>query len=193
MNAIIHCPACDRKVQLPSEFLGRAVQCPECRQTFVAKDIGTALSPDPVPAAAPRPEPRAEPPAARYEDSRDPYEPERRRRRRRDYDDDRDFDEPFDDWGMRRSGLRPDHGGLVLALGIISVVIPCVVGLICGPIAFFLGTADLAAIDRGEMSPANRSMVQAGRIIGLCGAIWSLLQTFGTLAYFLFLMAMMRG
>jgi hypothetical protein len=189
MNALIHCPACHRQVQLPREFVGRSVQCPECKLTFVATDLGLSVSADPAP---PVPAPRHDERAARYDEPPHDDELNRRPRSRRGYDG--DADEPFDDWGLRRPALTGDHGGVVLALGIMSVLLPCGVGLICGPIAFFLGSSDLAAIERGEMNPTNRSMIQAGRIIGICGAVWSLLNTGGTLLYFVFVFGMvLRG
>ncbi len=40
MPEVITCPACQRKLQLPSELLGRKVQCPTCSQTFVPSADG---------------------------------------------------------------------------------------------------------------------------------------------------------
>jgi hypothetical protein len=176
MHQIIICPACDRKVQLPREYLGRSVQCPECKQTFLAGDPTTGISTDPdaLPtrsAAAAAAEPATTTP--RYPAS---------------YDD----DDPFDDWGVRRPQLRHDHGGLVLALGIISIVVICL-GIVLGPIAYFVGTSDLRAIDRGEMEPGNRSMVQAGRIIGAVGFCLGMFYLLAYVGYFAFVFAMIGG
>jgi hypothetical protein len=166
MNDVIVCPACERKVQLPREYLGRSVQCPECRHTFLAGDPATSIVSDDGPAVPSMP--AALPPRypAHYEE-----------------------DEPYDDWGVRRPQLRHDHGGVVLALGIISIVVVCF-GPILGPIAFFLGSSDLRAIDRGEMETHNRSMVQAGRIIGACGFCLSMFYVLIYAVWFGFLFTM---
>ena len=175
MNQIIFCPACQRRVQLPDEYLGRAVQCPECGKSFVAGGA-TAVS---ATADAPRPSPAAE--------IDEPYQPSPRRRR---YAADED-DDAFDDWGIRRrSRLRPDRGGMILAFGILGLMAPCYLGLIFGPLAWFMGTADLAAIDAGEMNPNNRGLIQAGRIIGAIGFFLYALILLATAAYFIFLFAM---
>ncbi len=89
---------------------------------------------------------------------------------------------------MRRPALRRDHGGVVLALGIISIVVVCF-GVILGPIAFFIGGSDLKAIDNGEMDPQNRSMVQAGRIIGAVGFCLGMFYLLIYVAYFGFIFA----
>ncbi len=47
MNDITTCPHCERKVQLPREYLGRSVQCPECKETFLAGDPATGIATDP--------------------------------------------------------------------------------------------------------------------------------------------------
>lgn len=169
MSDIIVCPACERKVQLPREYLGRSVQCPECKQTFLAGDPATGIATEPdtpvVPSLAGAP--LAGAPVPRYPAHYD--------------------DEPFDDWGVRRPQLRHDHGGVVLALGIMSIVLGCGVGTIFGPIAYFIGSSDLRAIDNGEMDPSNRSMVQAGRIIGAVGFFLGVFQLIFTVGYFVFL------
>jgi hypothetical protein len=177
MNELITCPACQNKVQLPEEFLGRAVQCPECQHTFVA---GGAAAPTAVTAesADPMPAPRG-------------LEPLTAPRRPR-YMVDDEGDEPYDDWGQRRGMLRPDRGGMILAFGILTIMAPCFLGLIFGPLAWFMGSADLAAIDSGEMNPANRGLVQAGRIIGGIGFLLQVFSLVAAGAYFVFLFAMVR-
>ena len=176
MSNIIDCPACGRQVQLPRAYLGRNVQCPECRHTFLAGNPTTGIATDPaappVPSAAGAPAPAA--PAPRYPAAYD------------------ENDEPFDDWDVRRQALRRDHGGVVLALGLMSVVLWCV-GPILGPIAYFLGSSDLKAIDRGDMEPGNRGLVQAGRIIGAVGFCLAMCYVLFYVAYFGFFFAMFGG
>jgi len=36
MPTSIHCPACNRLLRMPEEYLGRSVQCPGCQLTFTA-------------------------------------------------------------------------------------------------------------------------------------------------------------
>lgn len=180
VNEIITCPACQNKVQLPQEFLGRAVQCPECKHTFVAGGVTmppTSVRADPfVPApGSPRElEPMATPRRPRYA-----------------VDDDVG-DEPFDDWGHRQRALRPDRGGMILAFGILALMTGCGIGLIFGLLAWFMGSSDLAAIDAGEMNPSNRGLVQAGRIIGGVGVLMQLLIGVGTVLWLVFVFSAMR-
>jgi hypothetical protein len=181
VNEIITCPACQNKVQLPQEFLGRAVQCPECKHTFMAGGVTmppTSVTSDPFTNTPTAPSGEREPVATP-------------RRPRYAVDDDAD-DEPFDDWGHRQRALRPDRGGMILAFGILTIMAPCFLGLIFGPLAWFMGSSDLAAIDSGEMNPSNRGLVQAGRIIGGIGFLLQVFSLVAVGAYFVFLSAMVR-
>ena len=128
MNQIITCPTCQRKVQLPEEYLGRPVQCPECNQAFVAGGAATSVSSSP---GTPRPSTGPVP-----DDDLPP------RRPRYPVDD----DDAFDDWGVRRPSVRrSDRGGMILAFGILSVTLSCGLGLIFGPLAWMMGSADVSA------------------------------------------------
>jgi hypothetical protein len=62
-------------------------------------------------------------------------------------------------------GYLPGRGAMVLTLGILSLVLCSVLG----PVAWAMGAEDLRRIDEGHMDPNARSMVQAGRICGICG------------------------
>src|SRR5438067_797773 len=124
MNEITVCPACRNKVQLPQEFLGRAVQCPECQHTFIAGGAAARSPANAVTADATEPLPASRPPRAL-----EPLETPRRPR----YAVDNDGDEPYDDWGQRRAAQRPDRGGMILAFGILTIMAPCFLGLIFGP------------------------------------------------------------
>ena len=151
MAEIIACPACQRKLQVPADFFGKLVQCPECKHSFTA---GAPAPPRPTPAAE-RPRDAAPP---RYDD-----EDDRPRRRRP-----RDEEDGFDSASSRRSRyLTPHRGGMVLTLGILSWVI-CP---IFGPFAWYLGQADLAEIRAGRMDPEGEGMTQAGRILGMVHTI----------------------
>lgn len=162
MAEIISCPSCQRKLQVPETFYGQTVQCPECRQTFTAQPPPTTgVQPPPALLPLPLPLPPAPPPA-------DP--PRRRPRFDTDYDDE---DDDFDiDARERRPGL-PHRGGAILALGILGVVL-C--GMIFGPIAWTMGSTDLAAIRQRRMDPSGEGLVQAGRILGIVATIKGVLE-----------------
>jgi hypothetical protein len=146
MAEISACPECQRKLQVPESFLGQTVQCPECGHLFVAKT--TSMSEPPQP-AAPKPTPKIE-------------ERDEGRRRYDDEDDEVDRRMPIrGNWG-------PHRGGLILALGLISLVgIFSLLPALLGPVAWALGTYDLREIHAGRMDPAGEGMTQAGRILGM--------------------------
>src|ERR1043166_6998275 len=120
MAEILACPACGRKLQVPESFYGQTVRSPQRAHQFVADPHAQnvqANAPAPVPTStAPRP-PSHDRDDKDDRDDRDEYDDAPRRRR--DHDDDDDI---RDDIGMRRRGV-PHRGGMILALGIISLVI----------------------------------------------------------------------
>lgn len=69
-------------------------------------------------------------------------------------------------------GMRPHRGTLILILGILAFFI-C--GIILGPVAFFMGSADLKAMRAGQMDPSGEGITNAGRICGLIAAILNVL------------------
>src|SRR5262249_46600977 len=121
MSIIVDCPSCNRKLRVPEDLLGTRVKCPTCGGTFDA-----VVSPEDVPSpsdaelASERPEelpeekvretPHSERPSPR--DPRDEDEQE---------EDDRPWERPYEIVGLRRDS-EPHRAGLVLALGIISIV-----------------------------------------------------------------------
>lgn len=69
-----------------------------------------------------------------------------------------------------RSHLQPHRGGGVLTLGILGLA--CCV--ICGIIAWVMGSGDLKEMDAGQKDPAGRGMTQAGMICGIISvALWA--------------------
>jgi hypothetical protein len=148
--------------------------------------------------APPAPPPRAEPPSAprssppRRPDSSPDWPPPRSvvrdsdRRRRYEAEEDEDhprrgrdrYDEP------RRLDLEPHRGGLVMTLGIISLVcvalfflwvVPPVVGLGLGLTAWIMGHIDLRKIKNRKMDEDGLGGTQAGWICGIIGSILNLL------------------
>ena len=155
MAEIITCPACARKLQVPESFYGQTVQCPECAHQFVADPHASSVQT--TPPAAPPVAPTAE-----------PQEDDRHRRRKHEYDD--EFDDDFNETRLLRRSDVAHRGGTILALGIISLVVPCA-AVICGPLAWIMGNSDLTAIRAGRMDPSGEGMVQAGRVLGIISTI----------------------
>jgi hypothetical protein len=83
-----------------------------------------------------------------------------------------------DDSGARKY-LAPHRGGAVLTLGILGL---CVC-LICGIIAWVMGSGDLRAMREGRMDRSGESMTSAGRI---CGIISVILHGIGIIIWIIF-------
>src|SRR5580765_2860606 len=94
MSVVINCPACQKKLRLPENLVGKTVKCPSCQEKFTATekiDVADAPAPPPPPPAPPEIFEQREVEKERF--------PEPPRRRLRDWDDeDDDFvDDAFDD------------------------------------------------------------------------------------------------
>jgi hypothetical protein len=68
-----------------------------------------------------------------------------------------------------RGAALPHQGVAILTMGILSLVLPCGIGLILGPIAWIMGNNDLRQIHAGQMDPDGEGLTQAGRICGIIG------------------------
>jgi hypothetical protein len=104
---------------------------------------------------------------------------------------DRDRD---DDYRHRRD-LLPHRGGVVLTMGILSlasIAVCALGGLLFGPIAWVMGSNDLAEIRAGRMDPDGEGVTNAGRICGMVGTILGLLSIVGMVMIILFLVATAR-
>src|SRR5262245_15320044 len=151
MPATVSCPHCGSKLRLPDELPGRAVCCPRCGTTFVV-DPPTPAGAEPWP-GGPGPAPRPGPPS--------------RRPRRGDVADDlrpgpacgRDVhrdaarcrfcgESLVDDGGdgppapRVRMDAEPHRGGLVLGLGVaslVSVMFFAPAALVLGAVAWVMG------------------------------------------------------
>jgi len=155
----INCPSCKGAVRVPEELLGKRVQCPRCEAKFVAE----ADDEEPAPAAPTT--------ADRGEDIGERL----RRPRRRPPDDYEDDYDDYDDRPRRRSG-RPHRGGIILALGVCSL-------LLCAPLGIFawvMGNHDLTEMKRGRMDRSGEGLTQAGRILG---SIATILMIIGCVVY----------
>ena len=82
--------------------------------------------------------------------------------------------------------LKPHRGVTVLVLGILGLV--CCV--ICGIIAWVMGSSDLKEMKAGIMNAEGRGMTQAGMICGIISVILNILMIilqiagFGILSFF---------
>ena len=182
MAETVGCPNCQRKLQVPEQYLGQKVQCPECQHLFIATTM--AVSAQPIPAPAPPPAGAAKP--RRYEED-DDEDLAPRRRRSRDDDDDDDFDE-FHRPRHLRNRFMPHRGGMIMAMGLVALVgglsfcLPAVVG----PVAWALGTWDLREIREGRKDPEGESMTRAGQV---CGIVASVLMILGALVFALMILS----
>ena len=73
--------------------------------------------------------------------------------------------------GGQPQALQPHRGTAVLVLGILGLVI-CV---ICGIIAWVMGSTDLREMEAGRMDPSGMGMTRAGKICGMISCILALI------------------
>lgn len=100
--------------------------------------------------------------------------------RRDDYEDDdrRGRDRPHYE--------EPHRGGLMLALGIISIVVCPVVGIA----AWVMASNDMRAIEEGRMDPEGKQFTQVGKILGIVGTILFAIQMLVVLFYIVVIVLM---
>src|SRR5437588_801232 len=211
MPIIVACPSCGGKLRVADDLLGRKVRCPGCNGTF------DAAAPEPNPSAQAPPPPLAPPPRpprpertprrdARDDlkecpvcgrqvsrDSRRCYHcgerfDERDGRGRRDDHDREEAPNRFRRRGepMRRD-LEPGRGGLVLGLGIVSLVMVVFcpfVGVVFGLVAWVLGQIDLRKIKAGTLEPDGQGITQGGWICGIIGTALNGLLVLGCLSFY---------
>ncbi len=166
MTTIVNCPECRRALQVPENYFGQKVQCPDCKNTFVANPPEAAIQVAPPPA----PGPASAPPAAekqRRRDERDDDDDDRRRRRD-EHDDDNDDLDDLRLGGRRDQSLDPDRGGLILTLGIVSLVLSFfsfmlyilpiwIIPVVLGIIGWVMGHRDMRAMPQGRWTAPTRS------------------------------------
>jgi hypothetical protein len=176
MPDVVRCPQCRKQVRVPEEYAGKRVKCPACPTTFTAPSPNRS-GPEPVPAALADDDRlagvRAVETGERDEDRR-PARKRRPARARRRYDDDED---DYDDEDYRFRRVWPHRGGLVLALGIVSLVLSCgvILGLKLGVIALIVAGMDLRAMARGEMDRRGAGLTRAGMVCAIIGVSLSVL------------------
>lgn len=167
MTEIIQCPNCQRQLQIPEQFFGQTVQCPECRHMFTATSTSVSDKPKPATSTSGSTAPSKPKP---YDENE--YDAPRRRRRYEDEDDDDDVD-----LRQRRRPVRNDYtphrGGIVLALGLIALVggLSICLPVMIGPVAWAMGAYDLREMREGRMDPSGESMTRTGQILGIIATL----------------------
>lgn len=160
MTEIITCPKCRRTLQVPETYLGQTVECPQCAHQFTASSNAVSATPHTVPIVPAKPKWDDEP----------REEPDYRRRRR--HDEDEDLDDLIT-LPRRHERLPPNRGGLIMALGLVSLIggwmfcLPFVVG----PVAWLMAHQDLRGIRDGHLDSNNENMVRTGQICGIISTI----------------------
>lgn len=196
MAVKVACPNCAVTLNIPENFLGKKVRCASCSTVFEAKSDEPAPAADsPTEIVSERPADLPAPPPTPPSLSFPPEDAPPRR-------DDR---EPREDrWGdddggrrrrrsERRRDLEPHRGGMLLTMGIISIILGviglsgwccCIMdvfpaaGVALGLTAWLMGQGDLKKIDSGDMDPDGRANVNTGYV---CGIVGTALSAFGIL------------
>src|SRR5262249_21686926 len=137
---------------------------------------------EPPPRSSEPPPRSGPPPRGRDRDEEDDRDRDRDRDRvrdrpRDDYDDrpsrrSRSRDEDYDDRpSLRRGGRGADHrGAMILMFGIISMVgflVFPLLSIIFGPMAWFMGSADLKEMQAGRMDREGEGQTRTGQILGI--------------------------
>ena len=200
MPAVIDCPSCNRKLNLPEDLLGKQVRCPTCAHTFEAAlpSGPPVLAESSVPQSA-QPEATRKPRPARLAHGRIGDEPCSACGRPvpddavrcgccGEYLEDEAGHPPWEQPGAVRRDCEPERGGLIVTLGIIGLVcsVPAfgccffgsifsIIGLSVSIPAWVLGQKDLRKMREYVMDPAGRPMTQAGMVCGIIGAVLSCL------------------
>jgi hypothetical protein len=71
---------------------------------------------------------------------------------------------------------------VVLVLGIMGLIVCQVLA----PVAWYMGSQEVTAIDTGRRDPSGRSTANAGRILGIIGTVFLII---GVVAFVFFLIA----
>jgi phage FluMu protein Com len=199
MPITIQCPQCDKKLKVADTSAGKKVRCPACSAVIlvpaaeesehvpeggttetskskaprpVVEEEGTGVTEKPTPKKRATRDKKSTAEGENYDndDRDDEDERPRRKKRRRDLDD--------DDIDLRRDHDQPHRGGLILGLGIGSIIVACLCPLICwilAAIAVNYANADKPKMERGIMDPTGMSMTTAGQICAYVGSVIGLI------------------
>jgi predicted RNA-binding Zn-ribbon protein involved in translation (DUF1610 family) len=172
MPTIVDCRSCGRKLRVADDLLGRQVKCPTCGEQFTADDAPRSEAP-------PRLDLPDEP-ADRYERPVFDAEPDKvcpacrrsvpGRAMRCPHCNEPLADEPSPLWNGQRRDAEPDRSGLILTLGIVSLLVP-VIGPVLGICAWVMAVRDMERMRRGQMDPRGMGQTQTGMICGIIGTV----------------------
>jgi hypothetical protein len=180
MSIEIGCTGCGQTLRVADEHGGKKARCPACGTIVLIPSVSGGALLEPAPgdpfAAAPLPRPDVNPFADRPAVDANPYAPPA----------------ALPDNVFPR--LRPNRGGAILTLGIISLmsVLPfgmcclplALASLPCGIIAWTMAASDLKEIRSGRMDPSGQGMVRAGMVLGILGIVLCVLMIAGMIAMF---------
>jgi hypothetical protein len=161
------CTGCARKLRVGDEHAGKKARCPSCgtiynvpASSFAQQPEARVEQPEAGSFGYPPPSPGGAPVEGVNPFARDPDTPA-----------------PGTSFPHIQTGStryqRPHRGGVVLALGIMSLC--CNICLIPGISALVMGQADLSEMNAGRMDPRGRSMTQVGMVLGVIGTILGVL------------------
>jgi LSD1 subclass zinc finger protein len=165
MPVEVACPTCGVKLSIPDGFVSKKVRCASCSAVFEATVDGLPAQRGQSPPAIPS----TEPPRRTRDWGDDDREPED--------DEHNDHDEDWEARRMRRD-LAPHRGGLILGMGIGSLVFGALgvgcclfssIGIPLGVASWIMGQGDLRKIDAGTMDPDGRGSTKGGYICGIIG------------------------
>lgn len=186
MAPLVECPACARQLRLPDDLSGRHVQCPACGHQLLAGDGPQSPSgPGDVYAVVEEETPAGPTGVRRCPACGESNRPGVRRCLF--------CGQPFGSDGesgrprprRQLAGYaQPHRGGIVLTLGILSIVLP-VAGPVCGIIAWVMGNGDLRKMRQGVMDREGMGLTQAGWICGIIGTVLGGVQALFCCGYFL--------
>lgn len=82
--------------------------------------------------------------------------------------------------------LAPHRGGLILALGIVSLVVCQLLGVA----PWVMGKADLQEMEAGRMDPSGRGLTEAGKILGILSVVLTVIGLVAVIGMFVFSIGM---
>lgn len=149
MSIEFQCKQCQSTLRVPSEHAGKQAKCPKCE--FINMIPMSTIAPVDSANAGGTGDAFTQPPS--------------------------DFSQPKSEttggnpYQSTTTGGAPQYteahrGGLILALGIISIV-GCNCFLVPGILAWILGAGDLSKIKAGRMDPSGESLTRVGMILGI--------------------------
>ena len=157
MSIEFQCNQCHSILRVPTQHAGKQARCPQCEFINMIPMSSTAptatTSPDDNPTAG-QSDPGFSSPASPPPGG-NPYQPTA-------------ATNPV-------KQVEAHRGGLILGLGIFSVICTCC--FIPGLLAWIFGATDLKKMANGTMDPSGETLTRVGMILGIVGTAFCLLGT----------------